>query len=72
MTTKCTPFSSFFPSFRKDTDCNLSVTQYLDGTTQNVLVTTSNTTMASDRRIYQSDGNQTMRRLVTCQFHPRK
>ena len=38
------------------------VTEYLDGTTQNVLVITPNTTMASDIRVFMSDGNQTMRR----------
>lgn len=38
-----------------------SVTEFLDGTTQNVLVVTPNTTMASDLRVFTSDGNQTMR-----------
>ncbi|KAG6820644.1 hypothetical protein H0H93_013843 [Arthromyces matolae] len=40
---------------------NTVVTQYLDGTTQDVLVTTSNTTMASDLRVFSADGNDTMR-----------
>ncbi|KAF9014093.1 L-ascorbate oxidase [Cyathus striatus] len=39
---------------------NKVVTEYLDGTTENVLVVTSNTTMASDLRVFSSDGNQTM------------
>ncbi|KAF9448021.1 L-ascorbate oxidase [Macrolepiota fuliginosa MF-IS2] len=42
---------------------NKVVTEYLDGTTQNVLVVTQNTTMASDLRVFISDGNQTMRGL---------
>ncbi|KAF9479298.1 L-ascorbate oxidase [Pholiota conissans] len=43
---------------------NAVVTEYLDGTTQNVLVTTSNATMASDLRVFQCDGNSTMRSLA--------
>ncbi|KAL9715391.1 hypothetical protein Ac2012v2_002054 [Leucoagaricus gongylophorus] len=43
---------------------NKVVTEYLDGTTQNVLVITPNTTMASDIRVFMSDGNQTMRSLA--------
>lgn len=39
-----------------------SVTEYLDGTTQNPLVITPNITLASDLRVFQSDGNQTMKR----------
>ncbi|CAA7271852.1 unnamed protein product [Cyclocybe aegerita] len=40
------------------------VTEYLDGTTQNVLVTTPNRTMASDLRVFEADGNSTMRSLA--------
>jgi len=40
-----------------------SVTEYLSGTTQNVLVVTSNATMASDLRIFSSDNNSTMKRF---------
>jgi len=43
---------------------NKVVTEYLDGTTQNVLVITSNATMASDLRVFASDGNQTMHSLA--------
>ncbi|TFK30217.1 L-ascorbate oxidase [Coprinopsis marcescibilis] len=42
---------------------NHVVTEYLDGSTQNVLVTTGNTTMASDLRVFESDGNETMRSI---------
>ncbi|KAJ3576656.1 hypothetical protein NP233_g302 [Leucocoprinus birnbaumii] len=43
---------------------NKVVTEYLSGTTQNVLVNTPNTTMASDLRVFTSDGNQTMQGLA--------
>lgn len=39
-----------------------SVTEYLDGSTQNPLVVTSNQTLASDLKIFISDANQTIRR----------
>ncbi|KAH8823960.1 heme peroxidase [Flagelloscypha sp. PMI_526] len=39
------------------------VTNYLDGTTVNPLVTSSNETMRSDLRIFSSDQNTTMQRL---------
>ncbi|KAF5358167.1 hypothetical protein D9756_001335 [Leucocoprinus leucothites] len=42
---------------------NKIATEYLAGNTQNVLVNTPNTTMASDLRVFMSDGNQTMRSL---------
>lgn len=48
-----------------DTICShtvLSVTQYLDGTTQNPLVVDANKTMVSDLRIFSLDSNDTMRR----------
>jgi len=38
------------------------VTDYLKNKTQNVLVTSSNATMTSDLRVFESDGNSTMRR----------
>lgn len=40
----------------------LSVTEYLDGTTQNILVIGTNQTMNSDLRVFDSDGNSTMKR----------
>jgi hypothetical protein len=42
---------------------NKVVTEYLDGTTQNVLVVSDNKTMVSDLRVFESDGNATMRAL---------
>ncbi|PPQ93259.1 hypothetical protein CVT25_015257 [Psilocybe cyanescens] len=42
---------------------NKVVTEYLDGSTQNVLVTSPNKTMVSDLRIFQSDNNSTMHSL---------
>ncbi|KXN91499.1 Putative L-ascorbate peroxidase 6 [Leucoagaricus sp. SymC.cos] len=42
---------------------NKVITEYLDGTTQNPLVVSSNATMTSDLRLFISDGNQTMRSL---------
>jgi len=42
---------------------NVVVTQYLDGTTQNALVVSSNATMNSDLRVFTSDGNATMHSL---------
>ncbi|KIK08790.1 hypothetical protein K443DRAFT_672308 [Laccaria amethystina LaAM-08-1] len=44
---------------------NAVVTEYLSGSTKNVLVVTSNATMASDLRVFQSDGNSTMRSLAS-------
>lgn len=44
---------------------NAVVTEYLSGYTKNVLVVTSNATMASDLRVFQSDGNSTMRSLTS-------
>jgi hypothetical protein len=44
---------------------NAVVTQYLDGTTLNPLVVGPNSTMASDLRIFASDGNQTMQSLAS-------
>lgn len=44
---------------------NAVVTEYLSGSTKNVLVVTSNKTMASDLRVFQSDGNSTMRSLTS-------
>ncbi|KAJ6483320.1 heme peroxidase [Mycena sanguinolenta] len=41
------------------------VTEYLDGTTENVLVVGSNVTTRSDLRIFSSDGNVTMQRLAS-------
>lgn len=38
------------------------VTDYLNNNTINVLVTTSNATMASDLHVFESDGNVTMHR----------
>ncbi|KAF9532211.1 L-ascorbate oxidase [Crepidotus variabilis] len=43
---------------------NAIVTEYLDGSTQNVLVVTSNATMASDLRVFSSDGNSTMKGIA--------
>lgn len=43
------------------------VTEYLDDTTPNVLVTTSNQTMASDLRVFASDGNSTMRSISSAE-----
>ncbi|MCQ6264028.1 hypothetical protein MLD55_19095, partial [Alcanivorax sp. MM125-6] len=40
---------------------NKVVTEYLDGSTQNPLVVTSNQTLASDLKIFISDANQTIR-----------
>ncbi|KAL0067948.1 hypothetical protein AAF712_005117 [Marasmius tenuissimus] len=40
------------------------VTGYLDGTTTNPLVVTSNVTLRSDHRVFGSDGNVTMKRLA--------
>jgi len=42
-----------------------SVSQYLDGTTKNPLVNGLNKTRVSDLRIFESDGNATMRRHVS-------
>lgn len=39
----------------------ISVTEYLNGTTPDVLVITSNATMASDLRVFSSDGNSTIK-----------
>ncbi|KAJ6479014.1 heme peroxidase [Mycena sanguinolenta] len=44
---------------------NTVVTEYLDGTTENVLVVGSNITTRSDFRIFSSDGNVTMQRLTS-------
>ncbi|KAJ6483325.1 heme peroxidase [Mycena sanguinolenta] len=44
---------------------NTVVTEYLDGTTENVLVVGSNVTTRSDLRIFSSDGNVTMQRLAS-------
>ena len=46
----------------------LSVSEYLSGTTENVLVITPNATMASDLRVFSSDGNSTMRRFANLFF----
>lgn len=43
---------------------NAIVTEYLDGTTQNVLVVSSNQTMDSDLRVFESDNNNTVKSLV--------
>ncbi|KAJ6483278.1 heme peroxidase [Mycena sanguinolenta] len=43
----------------------LSVTEYLDGTTENVLVIGANITTRSDLRIFSSDGNVTMQSLAS-------
>ncbi|KAF8912080.1 L-ascorbate oxidase [Gymnopilus junonius] len=43
---------------------NSVVTEYLDGTTQNPLVVSSNQTMDSDLRVFTSDNNQTMKGLT--------
>lgn len=48
----------------------LSVTEYLSGTTQNVLVVTSNATMASDLRVFSSDNNSTMKTFANSFIHP--
>ncbi|KAF8163594.1 L-ascorbate oxidase [Crassisporium funariophilum] len=40
------------------------VTEYLDGTTKNVLVVSPNKTMVADLRVFESDGNSTMRSLA--------
>ena len=40
------------------------MSEYLSGNTENVLVVTSNATMASDLRVFSSDGNSTMRTLA--------
>lgn len=42
---------------------NAVVTQYLDGSTKNILVVGTNQTMNSDLRVFQSDGNSTMKSL---------
>ncbi|KAF7357087.1 Peroxidase [Mycena sanguinolenta] len=44
---------------------NRVVTEYLDGTTENVLVVGSNITTRSDFRIFSSDGNATMQSLAS-------
>ncbi|TFK42304.1 L-ascorbate oxidase [Crucibulum laeve] len=44
---------------------NVVVTQYLDGSTQNVLVVSDNKTMVSDLRVFASDGNSTMHSLAS-------
>ncbi|KAJ2921397.1 hypothetical protein H1R20_g15699, partial [Candolleomyces eurysporus] len=46
---------------------NKVVTEYLDGSTQNVLVVAENKTMVSDLRVFESDGNSTMRSLADTQ-----
>ncbi|KAH9483912.1 WSC domain-containing protein [Psilocybe cubensis] len=43
---------------------NKVVTEYLDGTTQNVLVISPNKTMVSDLRIFEADNNSTMHSLA--------
>jgi hypothetical protein len=40
------------------------VTEYIDGSTQNPLVVTPNTTFRSDLRVFSSDGNVTMQSLA--------
>ncbi|KAJ6495460.1 heme peroxidase [Mycena sanguinolenta] len=46
------------------------VTEYLDSTTQNVLVVGSNVTTRSDMRIFSSDGNVTMQNMASASnFH---
>ncbi|KAJ7924129.1 heme peroxidase [Mycena leptocephala] len=44
---------------------NTVVREYLDGSTQNVLVTGSNVTTRSDLRIFSRDGNATMQRMAS-------
>ncbi|KAJ7059847.1 heme peroxidase [Mycena amicta] len=44
---------------------NTVVKEYLDGTTENVLVVGSNVTTRSDLRIFSSDGNATMQSLAS-------
>ncbi|KAJ7748361.1 heme peroxidase [Mycena metata] len=44
---------------------NTVVKEYLDGTTENVLVVGSNVTTRSDLRIFSSDGNVTMQSLAS-------
>ncbi|KAG6827360.1 hypothetical protein H0H92_012098 [Tricholoma furcatifolium] len=44
---------------------NVIVTQYLDGSTQDILVVGSNTTMDSDLRVFSADGNVTMNSMST-------
>lgn len=43
---------------------NHVVTEYLDGTTQNPLVVSHNNTFNSDKRVFESDGNVTMKALA--------
>ncbi|KAJ7102640.1 heme peroxidase [Mycena crocata] len=54
----------FFDSTQGRFD-NKVITEYLDGTTQNVLVVTQNETLRSDLRIFSSDGNKTMQAMST-------
>ncbi|KAF6763815.1 L-ascorbate oxidase [Ephemerocybe angulata] len=44
---------------------NKIATEYLDGTTQNVLVKTDNVTMRADLRVFESDGNSTIRAMAS-------
>ncbi|KAM6500266.1 L-ascorbate oxidase [Amanita muscaria] len=59
-----TPVFADFDSTMTKFDNNV-VTEYLDGTTQNPLVVTSNATLQSDLRVFSSDGNATMKGLST-------
>ncbi|KAG2019903.1 cytochrome c peroxidase [Coprinopsis cinerea AmutBmut pab1-1] len=43
---------------------NKVVTEYLDGTTPNVLVNSPNRTLVSDLRVFSADGNNTMREIA--------
>ncbi|KAF6763396.1 heme peroxidase [Ephemerocybe angulata] len=43
---------------------NAVVTEYLKGTTKNILVVHPNATIVSDKRIFESDGNRTMETLA--------
>lgn len=60
----CKPTFSFYLLGALSRSILFSVTQYLDGTTQNPLVVASNKTMTSDLRVFSSDSNVTMHRLV--------
>ncbi|EAU88828.2 hypothetical protein CC1G_01201 [Coprinopsis cinerea okayama7 len=55
-------FADFDDTHEFDNDV---VVKYIDGTTQNPLVVHANMTLNSDLRIFESDGNATMRRLAS-------
>ncbi|KAH9908397.1 heme peroxidase [Xylariomycetidae sp. FL2044] len=51
---------------------NVVITQYLDGTTENLLVVGTNDTTNSDKRVFAADGNETMNALADAEVFQAK